>query len=129
MFLNESYIYINDLRFHAFHGVMPQERLTGNDYSVDLRVGYDVGAAMLSDDVGDTINYADMYDIVRQEMSVPSQLVERVAYRIAHRISSRYPDVTRMDVKVTKLNPPLGADCHGAGVELHLINDKTNGWF
>lgn len=126
MFLNESYIYINDLRFHAFHGVMPQERLTGNDYSVDLRVGYDVSSAMLSDDVNDTVNYATLYEIVRQEMSVPSQLVERVAYRIADRISRRYPDVTRMDVRVTKLNPPLGADCHGAGVELHLINDKTN---
>ena len=126
MFLNESYIYINDLRFHAFHGVMPQERLTGNDYSVDLRVGYDVSSAMLSDDVNDTVNYATLYEIVRQEMSVPSQLVERVAYRIADRISRRYPDVTRMDVRVTKLNPPLGADCHGSGVELHLINDKTN---
>lgn len=126
MFLNESYIYINDLRFHAFHGVMPQERLTGNDYSVDLRVGYDVSSAMLSDHVNDTVNYATLYEIVRQEMSVPSQLVERVAYRIADRISRRYPDVTRMDVRVTKLNPPLGADCHGAGVELHLINDKTN---
>ena len=126
MFLNESYIYINDLRFHAFHGVMPQERLTGNDYSVDLRVGYDVSSAMLSDDVNDTVNYATLFEIVRQEMSVPSQLVERVAYRIADRISRRYPDVTRMDVRVTKLNPPLGADCHGAGVELHLINDKTN---
>ena len=126
MFLNESYIYINDLRFHAFHGVMPQERLTGNDYSVDLRLGYDVSSAMLSDDVNDTINYAGLYEIVRQEMSVPSQLVERVAFRIADRISRRYPDVSRMDVKVTKLNPPFGADCHGAGVELHLINDKTN---
>ncbi len=126
MFLNESYIYINDLRFHAFHGVMQQERLTGNDYSVDLRVGYDVSSAMLSDDVNDTINYAGLYEIVRQEMSVPSQLVERVAFRIADRISRRYPDVSRMDVKVTKLNPPFGADCHGAGVELHLINDKTN---
>ena len=126
MFLNESYIYINDLRFHAFHGVMPQERLTGNDYSVDLRVGNDVSSAMLSDDVNDTINYAGLYEIVRQEMSVPSQLVERVAFRIADRISRRYPDVSRMDVKVTKLNPPFGADCHGAGVELHLINDKTN---
>lgn len=126
MFLNESYIYINDLRFHAFHGVMPQERLTGNDYSVDLRVGYDVSSAMLSDHVNDTVNYATLYEIVRQEMSVPSQLVERVAYRIADRISRRYLDVTRMDVRVTKLNPPLGADCHGAGVELHLINDKTN---
>lgn len=37
MILNESYIYLDDLRFHAFHGVMPQERLTGNDYTIDIK--------------------------------------------------------------------------------------------
>lgn len=125
MTLNESFIYINGLRFHAFHGVMPQERLTGNDYSVDIRVGYDVSKAMVSDDVDDTVNYADIKKITDQEMSVPSKLVERVAYRIADRISRRYPSVSSIDIKVTKLNPPFGADCKGAGVELHLINDKT----
>lgn len=125
MTLNESFIYINGLRFHAFHGVMPQERLTGNDYSVDIRLGYDVSKAMVSDDVGDTVNYADIKKITDQEMSIPSKLVERVAYRIADRISRRYPSVSSIDIKVTKLNPPFGADCKGAGVELHLINDKT----
>ena len=125
MTLNESFIYINGLRFHAFHGVMPQERLTGNDYSVDIRAGYDVSKAMVSDDVDDTVNYADIKKITDQEMSVPSKLVERVAYRIADRISRRYPSVSSIDIKVTKLNPPFGADCKGAGVELHLINDKT----
>ena len=53
MFLKESFIYINDLRFHAFHGVMPQERLTGNDYSVSIRIGCNVEKAMLSDDIDD----------------------------------------------------------------------------
>lgn len=125
MTLNESFIYINGLRFHAFHGVMPQERLTGNDYSVDIRIGYDVSKAMVSDDVDDTVNYADIKKITDQEMSVPSKLVERVAYRIADRISRRYPSISSIDIKVTKLNPPFGADCKGAGVELHLINDKT----
>lgn len=125
MTLNESFIYINGLRFHAFHGVMPQERLTGNDYSVDIRAGYDVSKAMVSDDVDDTVNYADIKKITDQEMSIPSKLVERVAYRIADRISRRYPSVSSIDIKVTKLNPPFGADCKGAGVELHLINDKT----
>lgn len=125
MTLNESFIYINDLRFHAFHGVMPQERLTGNDYSVDIRIGYDVSEAMISDDVDDTANYAEINKIVGQEMLIPSQLVERVAYRIADRISRRYPTVSTIDIKVTKLNPPFGADCKGAGIELHLINDKT----
>lgn len=125
MILNESFIYINDLRFHAFHGVMPQERLTGNDYSVDIRIGYDVAKAMISDDVDDTVSYAEINKIVCQEMSVPSQLVERVAYRIADRISRRFPTVSSINIKVTKLNPPFGADCKGAGIELHLINDKT----
>lgn len=125
MTLNESFIYINGLRFHAFHGVMPQERLTGNDYSVDIRIGYDVSKAMVSDDVDDTVNYADIKKVTDQEMSVPSKLVERVAYRIADRISRRYPSISSIDIKVTKLNPPFGADCKGAGVELHLINDKT----
>lgn len=125
MTLNESFIYINGLRFHAFHGVMPQERLTGNDYSVDIRIGYDVSKAMVSDDVDDTVNYADIKKVTDQEMSIPSKLVERVAYRIADRISRRYPSISSIDIKVTKLNPPFGADCKGAGVELHLINDKT----
>ena len=125
MTLNESFIYINGLRFHAFHGVMPQERLTGNDYSVDIRIGYDVSKAMVSDDVDDTVNYADIKKVTDQEMSVPSKLVESVAYRIADRISRRYPSISSIDIKVTKLNPPFGADCKGAGVELHLINDKT----
>ena len=65
MKLKESYIVLQDLRFHAYHGVLPQERLTGNDYVVNLRIGYDIGDAMLSDDVNDTLNYAEVYQLVR----------------------------------------------------------------
>lgn len=125
MILNESYIYLDDLRFHAFHGVMPQERLTGNDYTIDIKIGYDVSLAMMSDNVDDTLNYAEVYKIVDQEMGVPSQLLERVAYRIGDRLSRKFISITSINIKLTKLNPPFGADCKGAGVELHLINDKT----
>ncbi len=76
MILNESYIYLDDLRFHAFHGVMPQERLTGNDYTIDIKIGYDVSLAMVSDNVDDTLNYAEVYKIVDQEMGVPSQFAK-----------------------------------------------------
>lgn len=125
MILNESYIYLDDLRFHAFHGVMPQERLTGNDYTIDIKIGYDVSLAMVSDNVDDTLNYAEVYKIVDQEMGVPSQLLERVAYRIGDRLSRKFTSITSINIKLTKLNPPFGADCKGAGVKLHLINDKT----
>lgn len=81
--------------------------------------------AMVSDNVDDTLNYAEVYKIVDQEMGVPSQLLERVAYRIGDRLSRKFTSITSINIKLTKLNPPFGADCKGAGVELHLINDKT----
>jgi dihydroneopterin aldolase len=125
MKIKESYIYLSSLRFHAYHGVMPQERLTGNDYEVSLKIGYDVSNAAISDEVDDTLNYAGVYDIVAQEMQVPSKLLERVAWRIGDRLFRRYAFIFTVDLRLTKLNPPMGADSLGAGVELHLINDKT----
>lgn len=81
---------MQDLKFHAFHGVLPQERKTGNDYLVSLRIKYDVTNALTSDDVNDTLNYAEVYQLVSQEMSVPSQLIERVGGRIGDRLFRRF---------------------------------------
>jgi len=120
-----GYIRLEGLRIHAFHGVLPQERQVGADFRIDLRVGYPLTEAMQSDDVRDTLNYAGLYEIVRGEMAVPSQLLEHVAGRIAKAVGAAFPLVTSIDLVLTKLNPPMGADCDGASVEIHLINDKT----
>lgn len=125
MKLENSYITLTNLRFHALHGVMPQEQVAGNDYSVSLRIRFDAGKAMLTDDVNDTINYAEVYQIVHEEMMHPNRLIEHVAHRIADHIVQAFPALSAIDIKLVKLNPPIGADCDGAGIELHLINDKT----
>ena len=125
MKIKNSCIFLNGLRFHAFHGVMPQERLTGNDYRVDLKIDFPLEKAVGSDNVDDTLNYATVYAAVKEEMDVPTQLIERVAYRIADRLFRTFKTINEVEIKVEKCNPPMGADCEGAGVELHLINDKT----
>ena len=125
MKIKNSCIFLNGLRFHAFHGVMPQERLTGNDYRVDLKIYFPLETAVGSDNVDDTLNYATVYAAVKEEMDVPTQLIERVAYRIADRLFRTFKAINEVEIKVEKCNPPMGADCEGAGVELHLINDKT----
>ena len=125
MKIKNSCIFLNGLRFHAFHGVMPQERLTGNDYRVDLKIDFPLEKAVGSDDVNDTLNYATVYTAVKEEMDVPTQLIERIAYRIADRLFRTFKAINEVEIKVEKYNPPMGADCEGAGVELHLINDKT----
>ena len=115
-------IFLDEVRFHAFHGVMPQERAVGADFTVWLTVGYDFVKAAESDDLDDTISYADLYEVVRAEMDKPSQLLEHVALRIVKAVASRWPKVEKIDIRLAKDNPPMGADCKGAGVEIHFIN-------
>ena len=112
------------MRFHAFHGVMPQERQVGGDFILDIRVGYPLEQAMMSDEVQDTLNYASLYELVTQEMGQPSKLLEHVAGRIVRAIEKNFPLVSSIDLTLTKQNPPMGADCQGAGVEIHFVRSE-----
>lgn len=125
MKLMSSKIYLRNVRSHAFHGVLPQEGIVGNDYLVNLVLDYDFSSAMQTDDLQGTLNYAEVYQKVREEMAVPSKLLEYVAGRIAHRLFSDFPEIQKLQLSITKVNPPMGADSDGAGVEVVLTNDKT----
>lgn len=125
MKITSSYICLNEVHFHAYHGVMPQERKVGAEFLLSIRVGYDFSNAMHTDEVCDTLSYAEVYQLVKQEMKQPSALLEHVAGRIMNTLVEHFPTIKSIDLSLTKLNPPMGADCKGASVELHLINDKT----
>lgn len=125
MKLSSSYISLNRLRFHARHGVLPQERATGGEFIVSVRAKYLFDKALKSDNVDDTINYAEIFEIINKEMLTPSCLLEHLAGRIGRSIFNRMPMIESLDITVEKTNPPMGADSDGAAVELYLINDKT----
>ena len=124
MTLQSSTIFIDRLRLKAFHGVMEQERKVGGDFVVSLRVHYNICRAMASDDVADTLNYAALCQLVKEQMATPSHLLEHVAGRIGEAVFRHFPQATALCLAITKLNPPMGADCDGAGVTLHLINEE-----
>ena len=121
MRVEKSYIVLREVRFHAFHGVMPQERKVGADFIVTLRVGVDLSRPVESDAVENTLNYATLYEVVKQEMAIPSQLLEHVAGRIGKAVFEAFPQAMSIDLTLMKLNPPMGADTKGAGVELYII--------
>ena len=125
MELTSTYILLQGLQYHAFIGVGEQEQVVGNDYVLDLRLGYPFAAAMESDVVNDTLNYADVFNIVSEVMKQPSKLLEAAAGKIVKELCARYKRLESIDLKLVKRNPPMGADCDSTGVELHLINDKT----
>ena len=111
-----------DARFHAFHGVMPQEREVGNEYAVDVTVGLPVPdtteEACLSDEISDTVSYADLYELVKQRMAVPCNLLEYLASKITDDIRTRWPELSRVQVRVTKLAPPIPNSLCRASVTL-----------
>lgn len=115
-------IILSDIRFHAYHGVLPQERTVGGDYSLTLRLQLDADpAATEHDELSGTVDYAAVYDVVRDEMQVPSQLLEHVCGRIARRVLRDFQRVEALRVSLTKLVPPIpGATCSGATVELDM---------
>lgn len=97
---------LRDCRFYGHHGVMEQEQVAGNEFSVSLEVVYTPGET-ISDDIEKTISYADLYEIVKEEMEAPRKLLETVAASITDRICRRWPQVTRADVAITKITPPI----------------------
>ena len=118
--ITHSTIFVNDIQLHAYHGVMPQEQLTGNDYLVSVSAQYPIDKAIATDDVQHTLNYAMVYDIVKEEMGISSKLVEHVAGRIAQHLMKQFADISAVRVRVTKLNPPMGAQGAGAGGEIEM---------
>lgn len=123
MKLKSSSIFIDGLHLYAFHGVMELERNVGGEFTVSLRVHYNIEKAMETDSVDDTLNYAELCEVVRQQMAQPSALLEHVAGRIAKAVFQRFPQASALQLRLVKQNPPMGADCEGAGVELEVEND------
>lgn len=114
----QSKVIIQGLRLYAYHGVMPQERKIGANFIIDLDVDTDFSAAIENDNLQGTVSYADLFQLVKREMAIPSQLVEHVAGRIVKAILDEYPTITAVHIRILKENPPMGADCQGAGVDL-----------
>ena len=99
---------------------MPQETVVGDWYIINLRLNVSNEQATTTDSLDDTVNYAQVYKIVREEMATPSRLIEHVCGRIARRLLSDFDMIDAVEISMLKQNPPIGADCDGCGVELTL---------
>ncbi|UOQ72142.1 dihydroneopterin aldolase [Hymenobacter cellulosilyticus] len=118
-------IALEGMEFFAYHGFFDEEQRLGNRYSVDLYVGTDLHAAGTSDDLASTVNYVDLYGIVKTEMAVPARLLEHVGHRILDRVLEQYPHVKSVKVSVAKHNPPFGGVCARSRVTMKRKRAKV----
>ena len=122
--MKKGIIELEGMEFHAFHGCFESERCNGNHFEVDFRGEYDINAAADSDDLGDTLNYGEVYDVIALEMGLPSDLLENVCGRIVNAIHAQWPGLERFSVRVSKQNPPVNGPCRWSRVTLHYNADE-----
>ena len=112
-------IRVNGIKALGYHGVLPHEAIEGQEFSVDLLVTLDLRAASLSDDLTETINYADLAQIAYDNIvGERVQLIERLAGRIAEEISSSYSQITSVSVTVHKPHAPVNVNFEDISVTI-----------
>ncbi|MBW8334066.1 MAG: dihydroneopterin aldolase [Prolixibacteraceae bacterium] len=113
-----AFIEIEGMEFYAFHGHFEVEKVAGNRFLVNLKIEADLSKAGQTDRLEDTLDYQKACLAVKEEMSVPSDLLEHVCQRIVTRIKDEFPVVQKVTVKVSKMNPPMGGQIEKVSVSL-----------
>lgn len=114
-------IILRGAQFHGKHGVSPEERIVGGRIIVDVEIEYDLARAGLSDDLADTISYADVFKTVRHLVEdTQSLLLEALARKIADALFEKFP-IDAATIYVRKQPPPIRGVVESAGVEIRRV--------
>lgn len=109
-------IVLEKLHFKAYHGYYDEERERGNHFELDVKVVTDFTAAAKKDDLHGTVDYSVMYRVIKEQMQIPSRLLENVAFRIATELLEALDAIESVEIRLSKLNAPIGGPCHAATV-------------
>jgi dihydroneopterin aldolase len=101
-------ISLNKLLFVGYHGLYPEEKKLGNNYSVEIDIDFNPKQSII-DQLDQTIDYVHVYAIVKKWMEIPTPLLETLVGKIADDILSSQPLANTVFVKITKLHLPISS--------------------
>jgi dihydroneopterin aldolase len=101
-------ISLNKLLFVGYHGLYPEEKKIGNNYSVEIDIDFNPKQSII-DQLDQTIDYVHVYAIVKKWMEIPTPLLETLVGKIADDILSSQPLANKVFVKITKLHLPISS--------------------
>lgn len=114
----EITIELKALRFFAYHGLYAEERKTGNEFEVNLSIGYIPVSGTVSH-LDDTVNYASLYELLKAEMQRPRDLLETFVMEVTEIIHLSFTQVKKVEITVTKLHPPISKFTGTVGVKYY----------
>ncbi|MCD8298487.1 MAG: dihydroneopterin aldolase [Opitutae bacterium] len=110
--MNSDKIVIKKIRAFGFHGVLPEERASGQPFLVSLEAELDLAPAGTTDDLAKTADYAKIAELTKKivEQKPPFKLIEALAEKIAAEILRNFPQIKKITVEVHKPCAPIPAE-------------------
>ena len=99
-------VQLHNLLFRAFHGIHDEEKILGNEYSVDATLEFHENSETIVH-INDTIDYSKVYDIIKTRMQVPTPLLETIVMQTGNDIHNHFPDLKTISISIKKLNLPI----------------------
>ncbi len=118
---------VRNMRFFAFHGLLPEEARLGQKFEVDVDLRLPLAAAGVSDDPTRTVDYAQLFTVVEGIVNGERRfgLVEAIAEAVARAIGEAFPSVASACVRVRKPNPPVAGHFDGLEIEIERVFDRA----
>src|SRR6187551_1268605 len=104
--MGEFIIELKGLQFYSFHGLYAEEKKVGGEFVVDVLAKLDSSHHEVSS-IEETVNYAEVFAIIKQEMNVPRELLETLTQSIAEKIHAKFSSLKEIEVSVLKKVPPI----------------------
>ena len=101
-------ITVEGIRVFAYHGHLPDEAVLGGHFIVNVWVEADTTEVEKTDDLNDTVDYVKIIEIVKEQMTIRSDMIECPARRIVDAILP-LNKVQKVKVEVEKIEPPIDA--------------------
>ena len=115
-------IFLNGMKFHAYHGVYPKEREDGGSFEVDLELELETNIRKTDDRLENTLDYTEIYHLVSKVMATPVNLLEEVALRIGRELKT-FSQVKYYRIRVSKLHPPIEGEINRVSIETDSMDD------
>jgi len=111
-------IFVEGIKIYAYHGCFKEEAAIGTNFRVDVVLDTDLSKPAQTDDISDAVNYQTVFTIIKEQMAIPSKLVENVSQRIMDALFDEFSTVEKIKLKVSKLNVPLGGHIDNVAIEI-----------
>jgi len=108
---------LKEVRFFSPIGFYEEEQVVGNEFFVNLEVSFPFENSN-SEDLTNTINYEELYQILVNVMTPKRKLLESALEDILDMVIKDYPFVENATVAIRKVNPPFGGDLANSEVSL-----------